>query len=78
MKNLFISIILLLGINLSGISQNENKTSIDSTLSKKLTISGFCLCKTTFTDLQKLTNDFKEIAVEEMDTPPNCYSQDGR
>jgi len=54
------------------------KPTMDSTIAKKITISGFCLCQTTLTDLQNLTNDFKLVDVEEMDFPKNCYGQDTR
>jgi len=65
--------------SLTGQSQTGDQTSfIDTSLAKKLTISGFCLCQTTLPDLQKLSNDFKPIEVEEMDLPKNCFGKDGR
>jgi hypothetical protein len=45
---------------------------IDSALAGKITVSGFCLCKTTLSDLQKLSNDFKPVEVEEMDLGKRC------
>ena len=64
---------------LTGHSQTNDQTSLlDTSLSKRITLSGFCLCQTTLPDLQKLSNDFKPIEVEEMDLPKNCFGQDGR
>lgn len=48
------------------------------TVKKSTTISGFSLCQTTTTDLQKLSNDFKEISIEEMDLAKECFGQDSR
>ena len=69
---------MILSINLYGQSQTDKKVTIDSTLAKKISISGFCLCQTTLTDLRKSTSDFKPISVEEMDIPKECFSQDTR
>ena len=64
---------------LTGHSQtNDQRSLLDTSLSKKITISGFCLCQTTLPDLRKLSNDFNPIEVEEMDLPKNCFGQDGR
>jgi hypothetical protein len=64
---------------LTGHSQTNYQTSLlDTFLSKRITVSGFCLCQTTLPDLQKLSDDFKPIEVEEMDLPKNCFGQDGR
>ena len=64
---------------LTGHSQTNDQTSLlDTTLAKKITISGFCLCQTTLPDLQKLSNDFKPLEVEEMDLGKKCISQDSR
>lgn len=78
MKQYFIIAILILSFNFSGQSQTDKKTSIDSSLVKRISISGFCLCQTTLSDLQKLADDFKEVKFEEMDLPKKCYSQDSR
>lgn len=78
MRNCILITILILSFNLSLQAQSVRKTSIDSTLAKKISISGFCLCQTTLTDLQKLANDFSKIEVEEMDTPKKCYALDSR
>jgi hypothetical protein len=40
---------------------------LDSSLEKKISISGFCLCKTTLADLKSMDDDLKEIDVQEMD-----------
>ncbi|RYE59020.1 MAG: hypothetical protein EOP48_02165 [Sphingobacteriales bacterium] len=51
---------------------------IDTSLAKKISVSGFCLCQTSVNDLEKLTSDLKLVDVEEMDLPKNCYGQDAR
>lgn len=51
---------------------------LDTAIAKKITISGFCLCQTTLPDLQKLSNDFRQIDVEEMELGKKCFSQDSR
>ena len=72
-------IFLLAFSTLTGYSQtNEQTILLDTTLAKKITVSGFCLCQTTLPELQRLSNDFKATDVEEMDLPKNCYGQDGR
>jgi len=64
---------------LTGQSQTNGQHSLlDTSLSKKITVSGFCLCQTTLPRLQKLSNDFTPIEVEEMDMPKNYFGQDGR
>ncbi len=64
---------------LTGHSQTNNQASLlDTSLAKKITISGFCLCQTTLPDLRKLSNDFKPVEVEEMDLGKKCISQDSR
>jgi hypothetical protein len=67
-------LIALLIVTIKTFSQEE----LDSVLAKKITVSGFCLCKTTLNDLQKLTNDFNPIEVEEMDLGKRCISNDSR
>ncbi|MDP9077841.1 MAG: hypothetical protein M3O71_10490 [Bacteroidota bacterium] len=54
------------------------KAQIPDTLAKKITINGFCLCKTTLTDLKKANTDLKQVDVEEMDLAKGCYGQDSR
>ncbi len=50
----------------------------DTTLAKKITVSGFCLCQTNLTDLKKLDKDLKEIDVEEMELCKDGFVQDAR
>lgn len=52
--------------------------SIDTTLNKKITVNGFCLCKTTLESLRRSLSDLKEVSVEEMDLAKNCFGQDSR
>lgn len=54
------------------------KTSFDTALAKKITVSGFCLCQTTLTDLTKLDSELKEVDVEEMDMCKDGFMQDAR
>lgn len=52
---------------------------IDSTLAAKITVSGFCLCRTTFGDLQRTDSNLAEVDVEEMDLGKRCSGiQDSR
>lgn len=67
---LFVSIIAFNPISLFG--QDATFKKIDEGTKAKLTISGFCLCDTKLSDLKALSDDFLEIAVEEMDLPKNC------
>jgi hypothetical protein len=57
---------------------NDQTTVLDSSLAKKITVSGFCLCQTSLSDLGKLSGDLKKIDVEEMDLGKKCKSQDSR
>jgi hypothetical protein len=72
---LLISIILIAS---QSYSQTVTKDKSDSANYKGITISGFCLCKTTLSQLRTLSSDFSEVEVEEMDKPKNCYAQDSR
>ena len=60
------------------IALNLKSQTSDSLLVKRTTISGFSLCYVTTNDLQKLSNDFKEVEVEEMDLSKDCFGQDSR
>jgi hypothetical protein len=71
-----IGLILLVFFSITAKSQTYSQ--LDTSLVKKITISGFCLCQTTLENLKKLNADFRIIQVEEMDLPSNCYGQDGR
>ncbi len=66
--------IILIVISLRTFSQD----GFDSGLAKKVTVSGFCLCKTTLSELKGLSNDFKLQEVEEMDLGKKCGSEDSR
>lgn len=57
---------------------NFSKSPSDSALSKQITISGFCLCKTTITDLKNIDSELQEVAVEEMDMCKDGFVQDAR
>ena len=50
----------------------------DSTLIKKLTINGFCLCQTTISGLKRPDDSLRAVAVEEMDLPKGCFGEDSR
>lgn len=50
----------------------------DTTLNRKLTINGNCLCKITLDSLQHTYKDLKEVVVEEMDLAKGCFGQDSR
>ena len=67
--------ILLIALVISSTSI-YSQDKMDSTLAKKITVSGFCLCKTTLSDLQKISNDFKSVEVEEMDLGKRCVGID--
>jgi len=57
---------------------NVGESPIDSSLAKKITVSGICLCKTTFADLQNMDKDLQEVDADDMDSPKKCYGQDSR
>jgi len=63
---------------MSCFGQTSQGELLDSTLTKRLSISGFTLCKTSLKDLRNVADDLQEVDVEEMDLPKNCYSQDSR
>lgn len=74
MRYIIIPAILILITRLTVFSQAlNNNVSIN-----KISISGFTLCQTTLTDIQKLSNDFKLVSLEEMDLSKNCFGQDSR
>ncbi|WP_183573213.1 hypothetical protein HDF18_06780 [Mucilaginibacter sp. X5P1] len=55
-----------------------NAQVTDSTLRKKLTINGFCLCQTSLQLLKQSYPNLKETSLEEMDLPRGCLGQDAR
>ena len=78
MRNSILICILVLVTVMSCFGQTSQGESFDSTLTKRLSISGLTLCKTSLKDLRNLADDLQEVDVEEMDLPKNCYSQDSR
>lgn len=56
----------------------KSVAQLNASLEGKLSISGFCLCKTTLTDLRSMDNDLKEIEVEEMNICNDGFIQDSR
>ena len=72
-------LIFLLMISHWSLAQiNSDTLKIDKDLANKITIAGFCLCKTNFEDLKKLSADLYQTEVDEMDYPKNCFTQDSR
>jgi hypothetical protein len=62
-----------------GYAQNQTaQPGIDPALAKKITVSGFCLCKTTVEELKTLDSNLQEINVEEMDLCNDGFVQDRR
>src|SRR5689334_19698578 len=57
---------------------NSSFGQLDSSLIKKISVAGFCLCKTTVPDLKSLSDDFREIEVEEMNMGKKCVGEDSR
>ena len=79
MKFKIVFFFLIAFYSLTGHSQtNDPALLLDTSLAKKITVSGFCLCQTSLSDLKKLANDLRAVDVEEMNLPKNCYGQDGR
>ncbi len=74
----YIIFYLLFIFSLAGQSQTTNKSVIDSTLAKKITIEGFCLCQTNLNKLKELYPDLTKVIVEEMDISEECISKDSR
>src|SRR5258708_9821694 len=72
-RSILIASITLLCIQLSCSGQVT-----DTTLIKRLSIKGVCLCNTTFSALKQFNTDFKDVKVEEMDLPKSCGSEDSR
>lgn len=46
--------------------------------SKNISINGFSLCQSSISELKQLDPNLKEVEVEEMDSPANCFGQDSR
>lgn len=60
------------------IAQPTGSQTIAPELEKKITISGFCLCKTTLDELKRLDSNTKEVPVVEMDLCADRFVQDSR
>src|ERR1700732_2827547 len=73
MKYISLTIIILLFVQATLKAQLH-----DSTLIRKLTINGVCLCQTTLSSLKQSDTSLKETAVEEMDLSKGCFGQDSR
>ena len=79
MKINFILLNIFIFLFLTGYTQPNNEAPmLDTSLAKKITVSGFCLCQTTISELKRQSKDFKAVEVEEMDTPKKCFGQDSR
>lgn len=78
MRYLILTATLIIIFNVTGESQITAKSSIDSVLAKRISVSGFFLCQTTISDLKTLADDFNIVNIEEMDSPKECYGQDSR
>jgi hypothetical protein len=76
-SQLFLTILLFCYFTICN-TESFAQTRIDSSLAKKITVSGFCLCKTTVKDLQNLDPDIKSVDIEEMDAGKNCIGEDAR
>ncbi|HMC85120.1 MAG TPA: hypothetical protein VKI61_06320 [Chitinophagaceae bacterium] len=74
---IFFAVILLLS-NVRAKSQTGSDVQIDTLFEKKISIKGFCLCKTKLSDLQNSYKDLKEIEVEELDLGKRCTGGDSR
>lgn len=73
MKPILFIIICLIVLSFSAKAQLS-----DSVMINKLSINGFCLCKTTLDSLNHSYKDIKEVEVEEMDIAKGCFGQDSR
>jgi hypothetical protein len=78
MKSLFAFLIAVVCGFTAQAQTTSQAPTIDPQLAKKISISGICLCQTSYADLEHLANDLKPVEVEEMDLPKNCYGQDAR
>ena len=76
-----IATFILLSVLFCGIANGQSEAEqpvIDSVLATKITVAGFCLCKTTLADLKALDNELQEVNVEEMDLCNDGFTQDAR
>jgi hypothetical protein len=73
LKSIILTTLILVTIKI-----NSSAQIADSVLIKKLSINGICLCNTTVSALTQTNKNLKEVDVEEMDLPKNCFGQDSR
>lgn len=60
-------------------AQKENANPVFSAeLKSKLTVSGFCLCQATLTELKSLDSNLKQVQVEEISLCSDGFVQDAR
>ena len=78
LKSISICLALLSSKDQSIAQDSSTKGLIDPTLAKKLTVAGFCLCKTTVADLKNLDDQLQEVKVEEMSLCKDGLVQDAR
>ncbi|HVV07392.1 MAG TPA: hypothetical protein VHC96_24355 [Puia sp.] len=78
MKLHLFSILFLLPFCAVRSQDNSGQSPIEPDLARKITVEGFCLCRTTVSDLKNLQKNFNEVEVEEMDEGKKCYAHDAR
>jgi hypothetical protein len=79
MKFITASFFAIFFFYLKGQAQTNSETTlIDTALAKRITVSGFCLCQTSLTDLKNIDSNLEQVQVEEMDSPKKCFGQDSR
>jgi hypothetical protein len=77
----FITALIIFSFNACYVLQAQNQGNqppFDSALKSKLTVSGFCLCQTTLTELQTPDSGLHDVNVEEMDLCDDGFVQDAR
>ncbi len=74
----YLMLLFLTIFHVIGQAQNKTNTAIDTTLAKKISISGYCLCQTNLDELKEIAPDLSKVTVEEMDISKECTGQDSR
>ena len=77
MRFLLFSLLLLPSV-LCRSQENPDSLAIDKALADRITINGFCLCKSTINELKKIGGTITPVDVVEMDYPKDCFTQDSR
>jgi hypothetical protein len=77
MKKTIALLVLVFLLNHSPTWAQGPLKTLDSLTTAKLSMAGFCLCKTELKDVTRLADDFKEVDLEEMEYPKNCYGKHG-